>query len=179
VNRKGPPVHQLANFKIDEVSLVDRGANKQRFVVIKRETDMRESAKQPDFTTEEGAACDGPLPMAGEDNANAVAATASERPESDIKTSPKATELASLSDALPVLRELVAALRAKTDGEAARSTAEEASTDSTALVTKIEKRIERLEKHFCLPNSMSSEQPTDVNRAHVWPFDLNTERGEA
>ena len=49
---KDDGVHRLVDMVVEEVSLVDRAANKHRFLVVKRETDMFDDDDDDDEPTE-------------------------------------------------------------------------------------------------------------------------------
>jgi hypothetical protein len=45
---EAPGVHRLRDIQVEEVSLVDRAANKRRFLIIKRQTEMANDADEED-----------------------------------------------------------------------------------------------------------------------------------
>jgi uncharacterized coiled-coil protein SlyX len=61
-------VHRLVDMVVEEVSLVDRAANKRRFLIVKRDEDMSdeelEKAPEDDTPPDEGSSDAGPLTAA-------------------------------------------------------------------------------------------------------------------
>jgi uncharacterized coiled-coil protein SlyX len=61
-------VHRLVDMVVEEVSLVDRAANKRRFLIVKRDEDMSdeelEKAPEADTPPDEGSSDGGPLTAA-------------------------------------------------------------------------------------------------------------------
>ena len=110
---KQDDVHRLFDIVVEEVSLVDRAANKHRFLIVKRSEPMEENpadkAKTPDGvvdpTGEQTPPAD-PVPKTGEDDAE------------DLGESPGGSMLEAAVEALERLTETVETLGALADGDA-------------------------------------------------------------
>jgi len=110
---KQDDIHRLLDIVVEEVSLVDRAANKHRFLIVKRSDDMEDNhadkAKTPDGEVDPTAAqappAD-PVPKTGEDDSE------------DTYDSPSGSMLEAAVEALERLTETVETLGALADGDA-------------------------------------------------------------
>ena len=189
-------VNRLFDMQVEEVSLVDRAANRHRFLVVKRDEDSG------DAEGEQACSNDAIEDASGgqkehDPGTPAAAADRSEEHADDVDAEPKGA-LASATAALEALTAAVAELRGdptvavlRTLAEGALSRAkkpeESASPQAQAkqpsvpdlegivgVLRNLAERIGRLEKRFGTPNSRESAAKRAPDTGEVgWPMDMN------
>jgi uncharacterized coiled-coil protein SlyX len=183
----GNGVHRLVDMVVEEVSLVDRPANKQRFLIVKRDDVM------PDELEDETSEVD-----AAEDDTETDATVAADAADA-VSPPPSPTGLegiaAELRAAVSALTPAIARLAAPPAPTASTPPTQKqskgaggaASPELTALCDTVQKmaeavrglteRLVRVEKQHGLPNSTPKTErvpkPDDVG----WPLDLNNPMG--
>ncbi|ABF89268.1 hypothetical protein MXAN_1863 [Myxococcus xanthus DK 1622] len=199
---QGPAsVHRLVDMVVEEVSLVDRAANKHRFLLVKRD-DMHD-APQDSAQAEDTSKAEDALLAAAQKALEAVTALVEALASTDgidgVRVVEVAQHLRALADALEdededeedvEAREKTASSEpppaqpappAPTPGADA-SGLQESLTKLTDAVRALEgsvkeqhQRLGRVEKQFGLPNSSApAERPPKPTVEDVgWPLDLN------
>jgi hypothetical protein len=149
---KKPKIHQLTNMEIHEVSLVDHAANKRRFLIAKRSDPVSHSDRPEDQE-----------------------ATAAQPPSSETPPAEQAPPAPAGDETQSLLKEVVQALRemATAQAESAAKPQAVAEPSVDAIAKGFQQRINRLEKHFGMPNSALPDASTPPRHRHTWPFDIN------
>lgn len=187
-------VNRLFDMQVEEVSLVDRAANRHRFLVVKRDEDGGEAEGEQACSSD--AIEDTPGGQKEHDlGSPAAASDRSEEHVDDVDGEPKGA-LASATAALEALTAAVAELRgdptvavlrtlaegalsrAKKPEEPASPQAKQPSVPDlegiVGVLRSLAERIGRLEKCFGTPNSRESAAKRAPDTGEVgWPMDMN------
>lgn len=191
-------VNRLFDMQVEEVSLVDRAANRHRFLVVKRDEDSGDAEGEQACSSD--AIGDTPGGQKEHDLGSPAAADRSEEHADDVDAEPKGA-LASATAALEALTAAVAELRGdptvavlRTLAEGALSRAKEPENPASPKPTEthvkqpsvpdlegivgvlrsLAERIGRLEKCFGTPNSRESAAKRAPDTGEVgWPMDMN------
>lgn len=192
-------VNRLFDMQVEEVSLVDRAANRHRFLVVKRDEDGGEAEGEQACSND--AIEDASGGQKEHDlGSPAAASDRSEEHADDVDAEPKGA-LASATAALEALTAAVAELRGdptvavlRTLAEGALSRAKEPEKPASPKPTEthvrqpsvpdlegivgvlrsLAERIGRLEKRFGTPNSRESAAKRAPDTGEVgWPMDMN------
>ncbi len=175
MKRKAPSIHQLENFQINEVSLVDRGANKRRYVVVKRDQTMTD---EDDVQPQDPGTANVSDSAGAKNDAATTVSPAPAGPSVEDASTPKDKGDVSFRESIAELRALVADLTAKNLSQPAPLNEPKKPDGPVDAAVKLEKRLERLEKSISLPNSLAEDTSASASDAHVWAFDLNAKSGK-
>ena len=120
---KDDKVYRLKDIVVEEVSLVDRAANKKKFLIVKREQDMEKNST--------------------EDNATEAVEAAQEATQEEVQVAPEATEQAEAVEAAPESEEAAEAATTEDTEEVAVVAQSEESPEEEAQAELSEQVCEK------------------------------------
>ena len=194
-SKGGPDVNRLLDIVVEEVSLVDRAANKHRFLIVKRSDEMDETTTNPtapaDEPSAEGnpAAADEAKPTGETNNTDAAGVTDNGQDESSLAVAVAALEgiteavelLGNLGEdeARTRLAELAGDLRSASErlaeaagagsadgaGEQDGDDPPKGAPDVSAVLDAVRATLQRVDGLLKEPSSDSASTATDDNAA--------------
>ena len=110
-SKSGPDVNRLLDIVVEEVSLVDRAANKHRFLIVKRSDEMDETTTNPpapadDTPAPSNPAADDDSKPTGEQNTNTEPATDDDAEQGETSLAVAVAALEGITEAVELLGNL-------------------------------------------------------------------------